>query len=283
MPRFVSGNRRMLPTAALMISAPESTPAEETEDQLVHTARQAISDANWVVGECSAKWTARYARGRTDADFGLLVGLSADQVYQRRRVWEVFGQRRGQFTGLSWSHFYAALTWNDADDCLNWAMATEASVAEMKAWHRLRQPAGSDARPADPQAIQLADAPLEAVLPTEPGAEDALIDPVHAPFEPAEAAVSAASPSAARQTGEAEYYPYRAGAGSPPPADSPAEPAPPPPSLPERAERLAAALERCARTLDEAFVSGFSGLPAATRQRLLRAARDLMARLESLQ
>ena len=42
----------------------------ESEDQLLQRAREALSRCNWEIGECAAKWTERYARGRTDADFG---------------------------------------------------------------------------------------------------------------------------------------------------------------------------------------------------------------------
>jgi hypothetical protein len=63
----------------------------ESEEQLISTARDAVSQCNWVVGECASKWTQRYARNRTDGDFGQMVGLSGDQIFQRRRVWEAFG------------------------------------------------------------------------------------------------------------------------------------------------------------------------------------------------
>ena len=68
-------------------SVPDIT---ESEDELISRAQVAVSQCNWSVGECAYKWTEKYARGRTDADFGVLVGLSPDQVFQRRRVWETF-------------------------------------------------------------------------------------------------------------------------------------------------------------------------------------------------
>ena len=80
------------------------------------------------------KWTQKYARGRTDADFALAVGPSADQVFQRRRVWETFADVRAGYASLKWSHFYAASNWDDAPECLQWADENQATVAEMKAW-----------------------------------------------------------------------------------------------------------------------------------------------------
>src|SRR5262249_22959964 len=112
---------------------------DESEEQLINTALEAVSQCRWVVGECAAKWTQRYARGRTDADFGALIGVSGDQVFQRRRVWETFAALRGDFPLLKWSHFYAALTWDDALESLRWAAEMEATVAEMRAWRRAQR------------------------------------------------------------------------------------------------------------------------------------------------
>ena len=108
----------------------------ESEQELIDKAQGAVSQSNWIVGECAAKWTKKYAKGRTDADFGQLVGLSGDQVYQRRRVWETFADVDGDYIDLKWSHFYVSLNWDDAPECLQWAQENQASVAEMKAWRR---------------------------------------------------------------------------------------------------------------------------------------------------
>ena len=40
--------------------ADKSITVSESEDELVERARSSVSDANWVVGECAAKWTKRY-------------------------------------------------------------------------------------------------------------------------------------------------------------------------------------------------------------------------------
>jgi len=122
-----------------MSDTPAPVEVHETEEQLVTTAQEAVFQSNWIVGECAAKWTERYARGRTDADFALLVGLSADQIYQRRRVWEAFQGQRDTFPHLKWSHYYCALTWDDARECLEWAEETLSTVAEMRAWRRARR------------------------------------------------------------------------------------------------------------------------------------------------
>ena len=110
--------------------------AEASETQLIEIAQAALSSCNWTVGECASQWTQRYASGRTDADFGATLGLSGDQVCQRRLVWESFADVYKEYPNLKWSHFYAARTWEDSAECLQWANDLDANVAEMKAWRR---------------------------------------------------------------------------------------------------------------------------------------------------
>lgn len=113
---------------------------QESEAALIQRVKQSISKNNWTIGECASTWASRWAKGRTDEDFGAAVGMSGDQVYQRRRVWDRFGSSCfGQhppvsFHTLLWSHFYAAVSWDDAAACLEWASVNQATVAEMKAW-----------------------------------------------------------------------------------------------------------------------------------------------------
>lgn len=121
------------------MNAPNSLPAE-TEERLIETVRAAVSDVDWVVGECASKWTTKYSRGRTDADFAATVGgdLTGDFVFKRRRVWETFADVRKTYHNLKWSHFYAAIAWDDSAECLAWADEMDATVAEMKAWRRMQ-------------------------------------------------------------------------------------------------------------------------------------------------
>ena len=111
--------------------------ADETEQQLLDRAAASVSGSAWEVGECAFLWTQRYSQGRTDADFAQHVGLSHDQVKQKRLVYEAFADVCDSYHNLSWSHFYVARTWDDAAECLAWAEENEARVAEMKAWRRM--------------------------------------------------------------------------------------------------------------------------------------------------
>jgi hypothetical protein len=106
----------------------------------VQRVKAALSASNWAVGEGASLWTARWAKGRTDEDFGNAVGLSGDKVSQCRRVWDRFRTEQDTYPKLSWSHFYAAVAWDDASECLEWASGMDATVAEMKAWRRAQHP-----------------------------------------------------------------------------------------------------------------------------------------------
>lgn len=110
---------------------------EATEEQLIDRARQAVESSAWIVGECASKWTEKYSRGRSDTAFGDLVGLTGEQVRQRRAVWNRFGISNSNWK-LSFTHCYTALNWTDADACLSWSADVGATVAEMKAWRRAR-------------------------------------------------------------------------------------------------------------------------------------------------
>ncbi len=143
----------------------------QSEEQLISAAREAVSQCNWVVGECASQWTQRYAKGRTDSDFGQMVGLSGDQIYQRRRVWEAFGSAYQNFPGLKWSFFYVALNWDDAEDCLQWAADSDATVSEMRAWRRAQRGEDLFAESSDgysewaaPMGVDTSNIPLSTVV-----------------------------------------------------------------------------------------------------------------------
>ncbi|MGE3313950.1 MAG: helix-turn-helix domain-containing protein, partial [Planctomycetaceae bacterium] len=192
----------------------------ESEEELVEKAQQAVSSCNWVVGECATKWTQKYARGRTDTDFAVLVGLSPDQVYQRRRVWETFGDVCNEYASLKWSHFYVALNWDDAPECLQWAQENEATVAEMKAWRRAQRgedltEEASDSDWGGEMGVQYVPDELTAVRdPGRSGGGDGRGS--------SSRGASAREPeiqAAARESDGGNYSPFRSGAGSPAPKE----------------------------------------------------------------
>lgn len=110
-----------------------------TEDDLLRDTLTAISEVNWLIGDRVNDWLRNYARGRREGDFGRMSGLKPDQVEIRVRVWLRFSDVRDRLPHLIWSHFYAALEWGDAEECLSWASEMQATVAEMRAWRRAQR------------------------------------------------------------------------------------------------------------------------------------------------
>jgi hypothetical protein len=250
----------------------------ESESDLITRAQTAVSRCNWEVGECAAVWTKRFSRGRTDADFAELVGLSPDQVYQRRRVWETFGDVYENYGGLKWSHFYSALTWDDAAECLQWAQDIGATVAEMRAWRRAQR--GEDLSTASDEEV-LNWLPTEASEVRVPGSTVATVNGERSEGESRSPAAPVAA-GVARESGNGdEYAPFRADAMTPPRESTPAAERPAP-SLEQIARRLTTTIERCAAAINDEFIEHFETLPEKDRKRLLKAVATLGEKVDDL-
>ena len=232
---------------------------QETEQELISTAQIALSSCNWTVGECATKWTSRYSRGRTDADFGALVGLSGDQIYQRRRVWESFADVCESYPKLKWSHFYVALTWSDSAECLAWAEENQATVAEMKAWRRMQN--GEDL--------------------TVEAEADLDVNSSAAGFgEPIVRLTQAGSAD-----GDQPYAPYKTGATTVPTESTEGATDSGGPALlnPEQAyKKITTAIERCTRMLTDGMIDGFAEIPEKERIRFLTAVENFNEKTNGL-
>ncbi len=255
---------------------------KDTEEQLIQRAQDALNRCNWVIGECAAEWTQKYARGRTDADFGSRIGLSGDQVYQRRRVWETFSDVYDQYENLKWSHFYAAINWDDASDCLGWADEMRATVAEMKAWRRAQH--GEDlAEPSD-EGNDFAQAPIEYLSaaagfvrdPSEFGADGS-----GGSLRRGRSEDDATVGAAARETGADgdDYAPFGNTARGAAPTSEAGKPRQ---STEAILQSLTRALERHDKALTPEVIEGFADVTAETRQRFRTAMKNIAAKTASL-
>lgn len=267
------------------------TEENETEEFLINTAQTAVSECRWVVGECAAKWTQKYARGRTDADFGELISLSGDQVFQRRRVWETFADVRNNYPALKWSHFYAAINWDDAAECFQWAEETFATVAEMRAWRRALH--GEDlTAPGEGDTDAIAFVPSELTPVQDP--DDFSGQPRgNSPGERNEENSSRQS-AVARQTegGEGEYVPFRQGAMTPSSKEHGSSEeqggnvavAEAPPAIPasQVVKRATKALQRYEAAITPEFAKAFRTLPEQTQNRFIKAVGDLSSKVAEL-
>lgn len=256
----------------------QSKPHVDSEEELVTRAQEAVSHCRWVVGECAAQWTERYARGRTDGDFAILIGLTGDQVYQRRRVWETFAENRGDFPSLKWSHFYAALNWDDSTDCLRWAADTHSTVAEMRAWRRAQRGEDLTVDAAEEEAIRYIPAEPEFVQDADyadgPAGQGNRRDP--SAGDPDRAVLA----GVARQSGVdgEDYTPFRSGAASPgPQAGAEGRPAAEaePPSTEQLTRRLTGTIERFVKLMTPEFRREFRKLTPEVKDRFVSAVQEL--------
>jgi hypothetical protein len=98
-----------------------------------------VSTTNWEKGRIICEWRASLvADQRPAAEFadetwaGIVGGVTGQHVGRLRRVYERFGDVHSSYDGLFWSHFQAALDWDDAEMWLEGALQNDWSVSEMR-------------------------------------------------------------------------------------------------------------------------------------------------------
>jgi len=108
-----------------------------------------VSTTNWDKGLIIHQWRqALIAAGAPATEYSdeawssRVGGVSPQHVGRLRRVHDRFADLRDQFRGLFWSHFQAAIDWDDAEMWLEGATQNEWSVAQMRnqRWEALEGP-----------------------------------------------------------------------------------------------------------------------------------------------
>lgn len=256
---------------------------QESEQQLIERAQAALSRCNWEIGEYAAQWTKKYARGRGDADFGALIGLSGDQVYQRRRVWETFADVVANYERLKWSHFYAATNWPDAAECLQWAEDMGATVAEMKAWRRAQH--GEDlAQPSEEEPPFVADGTppflsISSGFVQEAGVSDGGNPPRRGGRADSDSERDAVATTVAREAGGGDYAPFgKRARGSASEKSSATASAPPLQTL----KRITSALQKVDAALTPDVLEVFAEAPVELQQRFLSSLQNLASKSRGL-
>jgi hypothetical protein len=115
-------------------------PVYEQESQpFVGRWNRLISTTNWEKGRIIAEWrqalieAGAAAREYSDEAWTRRVGaVTAQHVGRLRRVHERFGGAYQGYHGLFWSHFHAALDWDDAEMWLEGAVQSAWSVSRMR-------------------------------------------------------------------------------------------------------------------------------------------------------
>jgi hypothetical protein len=127
-----------------------SFPAMETSREYVGRWNRLVSTTNWEKGRIITQWREAMREegapvaGCTDEAWAEQVGgVTPQHVGRLRRVHERFADVHENYSGLYWSHFFAALDWDDAEMWLEGAVQSGWSIAEMRdsRWKSLGAPA----------------------------------------------------------------------------------------------------------------------------------------------
>ena len=112
---------------------------DQTSEQYLGQWKRLVSTTNWEKGRIIYQW--REALADTDAPvseysdeaWSRRVGnVTPQHVGRLRRVFERFAAVRDDYPGLYWSHFQAALDWDDAELWLEGAVQNDWSISEMR-------------------------------------------------------------------------------------------------------------------------------------------------------
>ncbi len=146
-------------------SADQESPILDEQSQAVTAPfvgqwNKLVSQTNWEKGKIITDWRdALIASGAPVSSYSdetwskQVGGVTSQHVGRLRRVHERFGGSQGSYTGLYWSHFLAALDWDDAELWLEGAVRSDWSVSQMR---KMRwETAGSDPKhaPKDEELI----------------------------------------------------------------------------------------------------------------------------------
>ena len=140
-------NEEFMPDMTLPGSAEDAGEQPTAENPAIETASseylgrwiRLVSTTNWEKGRIVAEWrealfeAAAPATAYTDEAWSRRVGSVTPQHTGRlRRVYQRFASMRETYPGLYWSHYQAALDWDDAEMWLEGAVQNGWSIAQMQ-------------------------------------------------------------------------------------------------------------------------------------------------------
>jgi hypothetical protein len=112
---------------------------DETSAAFLGRWNRLVSTTNWEKGRIIHEWRqalvdakAPSAEYSDDALSRRVGSVTGQHVGRLRRVYERFGGVHQDYSGLYWSHFQAAIDWNDAEMWLEGAIQNRWSVADMR-------------------------------------------------------------------------------------------------------------------------------------------------------
>ena len=125
-------NHDVQPTAS-------EAPVEAASEPYIGRWNTLVSTTNWEKGRIICGWReALIASDAPAADYSdeawtrLVGGVTGQHVGRLRRVYQKFGEVHEQYEGLYWSHFQAAMEWDDAEMWLEGAVQNRWSVSQLR-------------------------------------------------------------------------------------------------------------------------------------------------------
>jgi hypothetical protein len=117
----------------------DSALIDTTSEQYLGQWKRLVSTTNWEKGQIILQWREALIEAEVPASeysddaWSRRVGnVTPQHVGRLRRVFERFGNVRDDYNGLFWSHFQAALDWDDAELWLEGAVQNDWSISEMR-------------------------------------------------------------------------------------------------------------------------------------------------------
>ena len=145
-----------------VIDEEELRRASELAEPFVGQWNKLISTTNWEKGRIISQWRKALIESGVDATqysdeawSRRVGGVTAPHVGRLRRVHERFHDSYQSYEGLYWSHFLAALDWEDAPMWLEGATRESWSVSAMREQRWQAEGAVDGKRPTDSQIVEV--------------------------------------------------------------------------------------------------------------------------------
>ncbi|MCS7467255.1 hypothetical protein NZK35_11435 [Stieleria sp. ICT_E10.1] len=158
---------------AATVSEEDLLRASELAEPFVGQWNQLISTTNWEKGRIISQWRNELIESGVDATqysddawSRRVGGVTAPHVGRLRRVYERFNDSYQSYPGLYWSHFLAALDWEDAPLWLEGAANEKWSISVMREKRWQAEGAVDSNRPTDSQIVEV-DTDEDVTLPAQ--------------------------------------------------------------------------------------------------------------------
>jgi hypothetical protein len=149
--------------------------AIEIAQPFVGQWNELISTTNWEKGRIISQWRVALIEADTDSSqysdeawSRRVGGVTSPHVGRLRRVFDRYGSTYQTYNGLYWTHFLAALDWDDAPLWLEGASQEGWSVAGMREQRWQANGAVDSQRPTNSQIVDV-DTDEDVVIPTQGG------------------------------------------------------------------------------------------------------------------